>query len=135
MSWCCLCKEDGESVDHLLLHCVFAKELWDMVFAMFGIDWVMPKRVVDLFDCWQGKFGRLRNVSIWRAIPHCLMWCLWRERNARTFEGSEHNVAELKLLFLQTLFDWISASGHFHCSNLLDFIDSCCFELYSFQTY
>ena len=40
MSWCCMCKEDGEFVDHLLLHCVYAKELWDMVFAMFGILWL-----------------------------------------------------------------------------------------------
>jgi hypothetical protein len=119
-----LCKDDGEFVDHLLLHCVFAKELWDMVFAMLGILWVMPKQVVDLFDCWQGNFGRHQNVSVWRAIPHCLMWCLWQKRNARTFEGSEHYVAELKLLFLRTLFDCISASGHCHCSNLLDFIDS-----------
>uniref|UniRef100_A0A2N9GHU0 Uncharacterized protein n=1 Tax=Fagus sylvatica TaxID=28930 RepID=A0A2N9GHU0_FAGSY len=41
-----------------------------------GIIIVMPRRVVDLFDCWQGKFGQHWNVSIWRAIPHCLMWCL-----------------------------------------------------------
>ena len=38
-----MCKADGESVDHLLLHCVYAKELWDMVFAMFTIHWVMPR--------------------------------------------------------------------------------------------
>ena len=52
-----MCKEDGESMDHLLLHCVFAKELQDMVFALFGIYWVMPKRVIDLFAYWQGHFG------------------------------------------------------------------------------
>jgi hypothetical protein len=32
-----MCKADGESVDHLLLHCSYAKELWDMIFALFGI--------------------------------------------------------------------------------------------------
>jgi hypothetical protein len=42
VSWCCMCKADGESVDHLLLHCSYAKELWDLVFAMFGVHWVMP---------------------------------------------------------------------------------------------
>ena len=21
------------------------------------------------------------------SIPHCLMWCIWQERNARTFHG------------------------------------------------
>ena len=51
VSWCCLCKVDGEYVDHLLLHCAYAKELWDLVFAMFEIAWVMPVTVRDLFDC------------------------------------------------------------------------------------
>ena len=53
-----MCKADGESVDHLLLHCVYAKELWDVVFAMFGVFWVMPGRVRELFATWQGKMGK-----------------------------------------------------------------------------
>uniref|UniRef100_A0A2N9E7V6 Reverse transcriptase domain-containing protein n=1 Tax=Fagus sylvatica TaxID=28930 RepID=A0A2N9E7V6_FAGSY len=84
VSWCCMCKADGESVDHLLLHCPYAKELWDMIFGLFGLQWVMPKRVIDLFSCWYGSVGR--HSVIWKAIPHCIMWCLWRERNARIFE-------------------------------------------------
>ena len=27
VDWCCLCKQSGESVDHLLLHCSMAREL------------------------------------------------------------------------------------------------------------
>uniref|UniRef100_A0A2N9F8F9 Reverse transcriptase zinc-binding domain-containing protein n=1 Tax=Fagus sylvatica TaxID=28930 RepID=A0A2N9F8F9_FAGSY len=47
-SWCCMCKADGESIDHLLLHCPYAKELWDMIFVLFGIHWVMPKQVIEV---------------------------------------------------------------------------------------
>ena len=75
--------------DHLLLHCSFAKELWDMIFTLFGIQWVMPRRVVEMLACWQGSLGRHQNIVIWKAILHCMMWCVWRERNARTFEGCE----------------------------------------------
>uniref|UniRef100_A0A2N9HBH8 Reverse transcriptase zinc-binding domain-containing protein n=1 Tax=Fagus sylvatica TaxID=28930 RepID=A0A2N9HBH8_FAGSY len=65
VSWCCMCKADGESVDHLLLHCPYAKELWDMIFGLFGLQWVMPKRVMDLFSCC-GMRGFLRIVSsVW----------------------------------------------------------------------
>ena len=127
VSWCCMCKADGESVDHLLLHCVYAKELWDVVFAMFGVFWVMPGRVRELFACWQGKMGKHPKYMIWRAVSHCLMWCLWRERNMRIFEGSEHHVDELKLLFLRTLFEWMASTRLFCFSTLLEFIDSCCF--------
>jgi hypothetical protein len=76
-------------VDHLLLHCPFARELWDMAFALFGVQWVMPRGVVSLLACWQGLFGQHQNSKIWESIPQCLMWCLWCERNARSLEGCE----------------------------------------------
>ena len=126
-NWCCMCKADGESIDHLLLHCVYAKELWDMVFAMFGIHWVMRGRVRDLFACWQGKMGRHLNDMIWRFVPHCLMWCFWRECNTRIFEGCEQHVDELKILFLCTLFERMSSIRLFCFSTLLEFKDFCCF--------
>ena len=35
-------KCNSETVDHLFLHCLVALELWDMVFGLFGVCWVMP---------------------------------------------------------------------------------------------
>ena len=77
LDWCCMCKRNGESVDHLLIHCPIAFDLWSMVFTLFGIRCVMPKIVVELLACWQEKFGRHRKM----AVPHCLMWCIWQERS------------------------------------------------------
>uniref|UniRef100_A0A2N9HQK9 Reverse transcriptase zinc-binding domain-containing protein n=1 Tax=Fagus sylvatica TaxID=28930 RepID=A0A2N9HQK9_FAGSY len=85
LDWCCMCQSDGESVNHLLLHCRVAQELWNMILNMFGVSWVMPRDVVDLLSCWSGNVGKGDAGVIWRVIPHCLMWCLWGERNARTF--------------------------------------------------
>ena len=56
-----------------------------MIFALFGIHWVMPRCVVDVFACWQGSLWHHQNIVIWKAIPHCVMRCIWRERNARIF--------------------------------------------------
>jgi hypothetical protein len=125
VSWCCMCKASGESVEHLLLHCPYAKEMWDMVFALFGIQWVMPRGVLALFECWQGNFGDHQNIVVWRAVPHCVMWCLWRERNRRTFEDCESSVVDLKLQFYRVLFDCLIATGLFSFSNVLDLIDIC----------
>ena len=50
LEWCFMCKRCGESVDHLLLHYPIAYEMWSMIFCLFGICWVMPRRVVDLLD-------------------------------------------------------------------------------------
>ena len=58
-----LCKRCGESVDHLLLHCPIASELWSLVFCLFRIHRVMPLKVFELFECWQGKFKQHRNID------------------------------------------------------------------------
>ena len=52
LDWCCMCKRCGEFADHLLLHCPIAYELWTIVFYLFGLQWVMPKGVIDLFAVW-----------------------------------------------------------------------------------
>ena len=80
-----------------------------MVLGLFGVTWVMPHTVLGLLECWQGSFGRHRNGYIWSIIPHCLMWCLWRERNSRCFEDIERSIPDLKLLFFITLRDWLFA--------------------------
>ena len=48
VNWCCLCKCDEETVDHLLLHCKFASALWSEVLIMFGVQWVMLDIIVSL---------------------------------------------------------------------------------------
>ena len=103
LDWCYMCKRCGELVDHLLLHCPVAFELWSLVFCLFGIHWVMPHKVIELFESWQGQFGRHRNIDFWRLVPHCLMWCIWSERNARCFGQCEQSLLEIKSFFLHTL--------------------------------
>jgi hypothetical protein len=108
VGWCCMCKKNGETVDHLLLHCEIARALWHTIFNRFGLLWVMPRRVGDLFDCWWSG-GRPRSAVVWKMIPLCLMWCLWSERNARCFDNSSRTLEELIHFFFTTLYSWTAA--------------------------
>jgi hypothetical protein len=38
---CCMCKKSVENIDHLLLRCEVAKGLWESIFHLFGIEWVI----------------------------------------------------------------------------------------------
>ena len=49
-----MCKQDGESVDQLLLDCSMARELWALALSLFGVHWDMPMGVMDLLTCWKG---------------------------------------------------------------------------------
>ena len=65
-----MCNVDGESMDHLFLHCALARELWTLVFSLFGMYWVMPKRLsmfllvgrVDWGGIRTGIFGKLSRI-------------------------------------------------------------------------
>ena len=54
LHWYCLCRKNGESISHLLMHCSVAKEIWNFFFSNFEIPWVMPYGVLDILSCWGG---------------------------------------------------------------------------------
>jgi hypothetical protein len=87
---CRMCKRDEETIDHLLLHCECAQVLWNAFFSRFGLAWSMPRGVENLLQCWWTG-GRFRSAVVWKMVPHCIMWCLWSERNRRSFDDSERN--------------------------------------------
>ena len=63
----------------------------------------MPHKVIGLFESWQDMFGWHRHIVLWRLVPHCLLWCIWHERNARSFEGCELSLLEIKAFFFYAL--------------------------------
>jgi hypothetical protein len=98
-----------------------------MVFGLFGLDWVMPCQVLQLWAAWQVRGADHRNMVIWRMVPHCVIWCLWRERNARLFEDCESAMVDIKLLFFQTLYSWVNSVGILSINSITELIDHCCF--------
>ena len=123
--WCCMCKESGESISHLLLHCWTARENWSFIFSIFDIPWVMPCGVLELLSCWGNGCRSARIRRLWDMIPLCIFWCIWWERNSRSFEGVERNMLEIKGTVLRILMDWSNASGTMSFSSVLDFLDFC----------
>jgi hypothetical protein len=125
VEWCCMCKKNGESVDHLLIHCEMATYLWHYVFALFGMEWVMPQKVIDLFACWSQMGGRDLFRNIWRMVPLCVMWCIWRERNARFFEDKECSVDGVRKNMIAMLHVWTMAHYRNEIPTIEDFLHMC----------
>ena len=52
------------------------------------------------------------------AYELCL-WCfVWQERNAKSFEGCEWSMLELKSFFFHTLLEWSLGLSHLSCFSL-----------------
>lgn len=88
---------------HLLLHSLVANELWNMVFDLFEVQWVMLQKVLDLLASWEGRFMRRP----------------WQERNSRSYKGSEQSILKLMSFFFYSLFDWTLALQSFSCCPIL----------------
>ena len=122
-NWCCMCCDDGESVDHLLLHCPVTHSLWTFKLQAFGIHWVMPRLVADLLSCWHQWLGK-HNSNIWNLVPRCLMWIEWLEQNHRSFEDKEKMLDKLKVLCQRSFLEWSRCWDFTVCSSLSEFMSS-----------
>jgi len=68
----------------------------------------MLRRVSDLLGSWRGQLGTRHALQIWKLAHLCLMWCLWGEQNAKSFEDRERGLLEIKKMMLQSLYTWES---------------------------
>lgn len=47
---------------------------------------------------------------MWKMVPCCFLWCLWREHNDRQFEDKERTIEELIFFFFfHSLYSWMVA--------------------------
>jgi hypothetical protein len=69
--------------------------------------------------------GRRSVLDVWRIGLLCLMWSLWREKNARCFEDRENTREELKNNPVKSLFGWIVVYNISQFSNFFEFLDFC----------
>jgi hypothetical protein len=104
---CCLCKRDGESVDHLLIHCDVVSTLWNAIFNRFGMPWVMPRRVIDLFACWW-KWKAKECCDLEDGANLHFLVCL-EGKKLRCFEDVESSMEDILALFFHMLYLWSMA--------------------------
>jgi hypothetical protein len=109
------------------VHWSLIDSLWSSILNLFGVDWVMPRRVHDLLVSCRGQVGLGTIMEVWRLAPFILMWCLWRERNAQRLEDIKTSVVELRYNMFNTFFTQISAHHSLLISSFADFSNFCLF--------
>ena len=94
---CSLCNHEQETAEHLVLHCHFARQVWDKL-----ADWsehlvTPPQPGIRIVDWWQKELVQLPNKTR-KTKAGLMMYCasnLWKERNRRVFEQTTKNLAEV----------------------------------------
>ncbi|WKA02253.1 hypothetical protein VitviT2T_020466 [Vitis vinifera] len=103
---CFLCGCAEESVNHILIHCTVVRALWELVLGLVGVKWVFPETVKEVLLSWRGSFVGKKRKKIWKSIPLCIFWTVWKERNRLAFKGGELHIQKLKNFFVCNLWGW-----------------------------
>ncbi|KAM7481607.1 hypothetical protein LguiB_006190 [Lonicera macranthoides] len=130
-AWCTLCRREGESIDHLLMHCPFAQFMWNNIRRELDLVTVFPYSWFNLLSIsWSWKGNKKKSRILWRWCCLAVMWCLWKERNTRTFEDKEKGMEETwqRIKALASL--WASSSKAFGILSISEIFRDCsCYTL------
>lgn len=104
---CYMCQESEESIDHLILHCERTRVIWNLLFTIFKVRWVLLETVSDTLAAWHGRTIWKSRKKVWRMAPLYLFWVTWNQRNNMVFENGGNAIQQWKLTFVSNLWPWV----------------------------
>ena len=69
---CFLCDCEKENVNHILIHCIVVRVLWDIVFVLVDVKWVFPETVKKVLISWRDPFVGKKRKKVWKLISLCI---------------------------------------------------------------
>ncbi|KAF7831720.1 Reverse transcriptase zinc-binding domain [Senna tora] len=112
---CLACGENGESLNHIFLHCPFARIVW------FGthLSYRTPSTDVNLLQ-WLNQCFMFNNREDHQllAFMEVVLQVLWRCRNLRVMEGRKVDpYAAIKMIYSSWNLYSLSFANHSHITN------------------
>jgi hypothetical protein len=95
---CPLCDQEEETIDHLLLSCVFSCQIWFYVLEKFGLQALAPQPDEHSFEEWWDQVSRRIPVQVSKGLNSIVIlvaWSLWNHRNRCVFDGVQPNLSTL----------------------------------------
>ena len=87
---CPLCDQAAETIQHTLIGCVFAREVWTLILDGLGLRSLAPQPGCCRFISWWCTATKAVPKEMRKGL-NCLIilvaWEIWKHRNACVFEG------------------------------------------------
>ena len=120
---CFLCGCEEETINHILIHCIVAKGLWNIILALCGVQWVFPNSVKEVLSSWGGSFVGRKRKKVWKSIPLFIFWTIWKERNMLAFKGGVLAYQKLKTSFVYIIWGWAKVYIDMELKSLIGFLE------------
>ncbi|XP_059070690.1 uncharacterized protein LOC131860311 [Cryptomeria japonica] len=82
---CLLCKENEETVEHLLFWCSYTKKVWDWLLNNLQYESVRSQSLKGFLLAWPACYKKSKWSILWVVSSAMLVWHIWKERNRRVF--------------------------------------------------
>lgn len=88
---CFSCLQDEDNVEHILIQCVYAREVWHYCLTECNIEAPTPVSDSTVMDWWLRARSQFRRAERrgFDTIIMITLWALWKQRNARAFNRQE----------------------------------------------
>lgn len=117
---CVLCHSEVETVNHLFMHCPYAKEVQQWLFNWCGIRHQNFDTVLDLIVFARSWGTDQKRKGIGSTILYCYLWCLWLSRNDRVFKNLQVAVAKVMDNIMTMSFSWCNNRSSNGCGKWAD---------------
>jgi hypothetical protein len=103
-----LCDQEEESIDHLLIGCVFAMQFWFFMLQRVGLAALAPQPSETSFDEWWRHASDSTNGPVKEGLNSLIVLgarTIWQHRNKCVFNGkSLHLASALSMAGEESLF-------------------------------
>jgi len=111
---CPLCDQEEETINHLLLSCVFARQTWFEILLGLGLQVLSPQLEDPSFEEWWHKVSSKVSGQVQKGLNSTIIlvaWSLWIHRNQCVFDGLHPNLNGLLFAIREELHLWGSAGA------------------------
>ena len=109
-----MCDQEDETIDHLLVSCVFARQFWYHLLRQVRLHSLAPQPSETTFDNWWERAGMITSGLIGKGLNSLIIlgaWIIWNHRNRCVFDGVNPNMAEALILAGEERRHWTMAGA------------------------
>jgi hypothetical protein len=111
---CPLCDQHVETINHLLVACVFARQVWAGILGVVGLQELAPQPTNEIFEEWWRHCSQWVQDQVQRGFNSLVIlgvWVIWKHRKHCVFRGASPSVAAALLAAREVALLWTMAGA------------------------